>query len=115
MKEVKPRSCTKDTALASAIYGENVRLAYSDRKAIACPFLSRTITSILAFRISLNKAPSKFTLTVPIRGGDHLIQVGTLCQLYFGVPKTESWNVARASEAACITCDNGYSLDEVQT
>ena len=77
MNEVKPRSCAKDNALAaaitSAISGEKGRLACLDKEAIACPLLSRTITPRPAFPISLNKALLKFTLTLPIGGGDHLI------------------------------------------
>ena len=77
MNEVKPRSCAKDNALvatiASAISGEKGRLACLDKEAIACLLLSRTITLRPVFAISLNKALLNFTLTLPTRGGDHLI------------------------------------------
>ena len=82
MNEVNPRSCTKDnalaTAIASAISGEKGRLACLDREAIACLLLSRIITPMPAFPISLNNASSKSTLTLPTRRGDHLIGAGRL-------------------------------------
>ena len=55
MNEVKPRSCTKDSALAaaiaSAISEEKGRLACLDREAIAWPLLSQTITLMPTFLI----------------------------------------------------------------
>ena len=77
MKEVKPSPCAKEIALiaaiASTIFGENGRLACSDKEASACPLLSRITTPKLALPISLNCAPSKFTLILPSDNGDHRV------------------------------------------
>ena len=77
-KEVKPSPYAKEIALAAAIAStisrENGRLACSDREASACPLQSRITTPKPALPISLNWAPSKFTLISPSHGGDHRIR-----------------------------------------
>ena len=110
-KEVKPSPYAKEIALAAAIAStiskENGRLACSDREANACPLQSRIMTPKLALPISLNWAPSKFTLISPSRGGDHRIRdwlklLGCEASVELAREKsTSAWNAVGA------TCDSG--------
>ena len=61
-----------DAAIASTILDEYGGFTNSDKEAIGCPREFQITAPSSALRISLNVAPSKFTLKFSAGGGLHL-------------------------------------------